>query len=340
VNATERNTSMCNSERKASLHPVISTHGHAGQKNDVPPVRTACEGRYLLRLANGQGWEFVAADGAGHWVEKLASIMELKRCEADGCPKLFFVRAEFGTDRWQGPLSRLLRSMAGDLPQSGWMFCDVRHLRIWAHPDVADVICETGDVGIHEVDISRMWQSLFPVYKRAADSGGLPLHAALVERNGTGVLLAAPGGTGKSTCCRRIPPPWKALCDDLTLAVADTDSQYRVHPFPTWSEYLWRRSETTWDVQRYLPLSAIVFLEQGTSDEMLPIGKGEAAACIMESASQVYHSFWGDLALGEQRSLKEKVFENACGLARSVPAFRLRVSLEGRFWEQLDRVLL
>jgi SynChlorMet cassette protein ScmC len=113
-----------------------------------------------------------------------------------------------------------------------------------------------------------------------------------------------------------------------------------VHPFPTWSDHLWRRSEPTWDVQRSLPLSAIVFLEQGPTDEAIPIGKGEATACIMESASQVCHSFWRDLALGEKRGLKEKVFDNACELARSIPAFKLRLSLDGRFWEELDRILL
>ena len=296
--------------------------------------------RYLLRLGNDQGWEFVATEGAGPWVESLASIMELKVCEPNGCPKLFFVRTESGMDWWQGPSLRFPRSMARDLPRKGWMAYDLRPLQLWAHPDVPDVICEIGDEGNHEMNIIRMWQSLFPVYNRAMDYGGLPLHAALVERNGTGVLLAAPGGTGKSTCCRRIPPPWKALCDDLTVAVADTDMQYRVHPFPTWSDHLWRRSEPTWDVQRHLPLSAIVFLEQGTTDEAIPIGKGKAAACIMESASQVCQAFWRDLALGEKRGLKEKVFDNACGLARSIPAFKLRVSLDGRFWEEMERVLL
>jgi hypothetical protein len=30
----------------------------------------------------------------------------------------------------------------------------------------------------------------------------------------------------------------------------------------------------------------------------------------------------------------------ACELARSIPAFRLRLSLDGRFWEEMERVLL
>jgi hypothetical protein len=30
----------------------------------------------------------------------------------------------------------------------------------------------------------------------------------------------------------------------------------------------------------------------------------------------------------------------AGGLARSIPAFKLRVSLDGKFWEEMERVLL
>ena len=40
--------------------------------------------RYLLQLGDGQGWEIVAARGVEPWVEKLASIMQLEPCPADG----------------------------------------------------------------------------------------------------------------------------------------------------------------------------------------------------------------------------------------------------------------
>jgi SynChlorMet cassette protein ScmC len=296
--------------------------------------------RYLLRLGNGQGWEFVAAEGVGPWVEKLASIMELKNCEPNGYPKLVFTRKRLGLDWWRDPVSRLTRNISGGLPDTGWEAHDLRSLQLWTHRDVPDVICEMGDEEDHDLNIVRMWLCLSPVYKRALESGGLPLHAALVERNGTGVLLAAPGGTGKSTCCRRIVPPWKALCDDLTVAVADTDRQYRVHPFPTWSDYLWERSGTTWDVQQHLPLSALFFLEQGTTDEVIPLGKGQASVLITESAAQVYQSIWRNLLPEEERRFKKKIFENACELAKGIPAFQLRVSLNGRFWEEMDRTLL
>ncbi len=296
--------------------------------------------RYLLRLADGQGWEIVAAQGVEPWVEKLASIMRLSTCAPNGCPKLVFMRKSLNRDWWRDPVSRLTQSVAGDLPEKGWIAQDLRSLQLWVHENAPDVICEMGDEQDHDLEIVRMWLALSPIYDRTLQSGGLPLHAALVERNGTGILLAAPGGTGKSTCCRRIPPPWNALCDDLTLMVVDPYRQYRVHPFPTWSNYLWKLLEGTWDVQQHLPLSALFFLEQGTDDEVIPVGRGQASVLITESATQVYQASLRNLVNEEERTIKEKIFENACALAGTMPAFRLRVSLEGRFWEEMEKVLL
>lgn len=338
VITAERNGSMCDSDRNAPLHPVMNIHGRAGQTSNIPPVRAAGEGRYLLKLGNGQNWEIVTTEDIGPWVGKLASIMRLKQCEPNGYPKLLFIREERVINRRQGLPPWPEEGISGNLPSDGWKAYPLPSLRFWVHPDVPDVVCEmAGDCG-HELEIVQMGQALCPIYFRAMQSGGLPIHAALVERKGKGFLIAAPGGTGKSTCCRRIHRPWSALSDDLSFVVADKNGNYRVHPFPTWSDYLWKRSEPTWDVQSHLPLSAIVFLEQGTKDEMTPIGKGEAAACIIEAASQICLSFWRDLAPGESRTMKKMIFDNACGLARSIPAFRLRASIDGRFWEEMEAV--
>ncbi|MGD0238054.1 MAG: SynChlorMet cassette protein ScmC [Syntrophorhabdales bacterium] len=307
---------------------------------DASPNPVNAQDRYLLRLADGQGWEIIAAQGVEPWVGKLASIMQLPYCESDGYPKLVFMRKSLERDWWRNPLSRLTPALAEDLPKRGWTAHDLRSLQLWLHDNVPDVICEMGDEQDHDLDIVRMWLALSPIYDRTLETGGLPLHAALVERNGTAVLLAAPGGTGKSTCCQRIPLPWKALCDDLTLMVVDAHKQYRVHPFPTWSNYLWKFLEGTWDVQHHLPLSALFFLEQGTADEAIPVGQGQASVLITESATQVYQASLRNLVNEEERAIKEKIFENACALAGTMPTFRLRVSTEGRFWEEMGRVLL
>jgi SynChlorMet cassette protein ScmC len=295
--------------------------------------------RYRLKLADGQGWEMVAAQGTEPWVQKLASIMHLERCEPNGCPKLIFMRARSDIDWWQDPVFGLTREVSEGLPCSGWKPQSLGVLQLWVHPDVPDVICWMGDGDDQDLDITRMWQSLFPFYQRAVESGGLPLHAGLVERNGAGVLLAANGGTGKSTCCRRIPSPWKALSDDMALIVVDTHQQYRAHPFPTWSDHLWNVQETTWDVQHHLPLSALFFLEQGEIDEVIPMGQGQASVLITESSGQVYQSILRYLTRDEERTIKEKIFDNASQLAKIIPAFKLRVSLHGRFWKEMERTL-
>jgi SynChlorMet cassette protein ScmC len=266
--------------------------------------------------------------------------MELKNCEPNGYPRLVFLRRRSCADWRRDRAFKLAKNIPGDFPTNGWNVHDLGAIQLWSHRDVPDVICWMGDEEDHDLDIIRMEQSLSPVYERTVQSGGLLLHAALVERNRTGVLLAAPGGMGKSTCSRRIPHPWKALCDDLSLMVVDTHRQYQAHPFPTWSNYLWKLSKTTWDVQHHLPLSAIFFLEQDTTDQVIPIGRGQASVLITESAAQALQSICRDPGREEKRTLKEKIFGNACELAKAKPAFSLRVSMNGRFWEEMERALL
>jgi len=294
---------------------------------------------YRLQLADGQGWEIVAAQGAEPWVDKLASIMRLPCAASDGHPKLVFTRKSLDRDWWRDPVSRLAPAVAKSLPEKGWIAHDLTSLHFWAHDEVPDVVCEMGDEQDHDLDIVRMWLALAPIYNRTLELGGLPLHAGLVEKKGRAVLLAAPGGTGKSTCCARIPAPWRALCDDLTLMVLDATGQHQVHPFPTWSNYLWKVSENTWDVHQHFPLSALFFLEQGESDQATSIGQGKASVLITESAEQVCQTAWRNLMPGEERYLKERLFQNACALAKVVPAFKLSVTLHGRFWEEIDKAL-
>jgi SynChlorMet cassette protein ScmC len=263
--------------------------------------------------------------------------MELGSSEAKGYPRLIFIQRRTGLSSCAGPTCRLDPNLKEDLPLSGWEQKNFTWLKVWFHPDVPDVICEMGPQVGYEQDILRMRLSLQPIYQKAQDSGGLPFHAALIEKEGMGILLAAPADTGKSTCCRRIPSPWYVLCDEETLIVNNGQKQNRF--VATWSEHFLRRSELSWGVQKCLPISAIFFLEQAETDEVVPIGKGQAAVLVYQSAAQVCYRNWVNLSLGEMRNFKKKLFENACALTLKVPAFKLRVSLKGRFWEQMEKVL-
>lgn len=272
-------------------------------------------------------------------MEKLASIMELETCDGNGYPKLVFIRKETDKQRRGEPICYLAPNMQDSLPRGGWQVRKLPAIHIWYHRDVPDVICEFGHEGNHELDILRKSLALYPIFERAQSSGGLPFHAGLVERYGTGILLAGSGNTGKSTCCRRLHSPWHPLCDDETLVVRDEQKRYLAHPFPTWSEYLWRQSEQTWNVEAHVPLSAIFFLERAEIGEVVPMGRGQTAVSIIQSATQVYRPNWNYLDREEARVLKKKLFDNACELAKEIPAFKLRVSLNGRFWEEIEKVL-
>jgi SynChlorMet cassette protein ScmC len=294
---------------------------------------------YQLKLANGQGWHLRACEKLRPWAEKLASIMELSKSESDEFQKLIFVKKNPAIEAKIKSLSWINHYLQQDLPSRGWKAHDLFVLRLWSHNEVPDLICELGDEDGYNLRILRMRSSLYPIYRRAQSSGGLPLHAALIERNGIGVLLAASNETGKSTCCRRLPTPWNPLCDEESLIVRDNQKNYRVHPFPTWSEYLERRFEQSWNVQQHLPLGGIFLLEQAQTDEIVALGQGEATACICQSSIQAFRLSWTNLEHKEIRILKQKIFETACELVKAVPTFKLRISLSGQFWQEIDKVL-
>ena len=293
---------------------------------------------YCLNLGDGQKWQFVFNTDVMAWGRKLVSMLELKNRKANGHPRLFFTRKTLNETEEACPLHQFVAYSKEELPKSGWMTHDLVSLRFWYHQDVPDVICEIGTEEGQVVDVIRMWLSLLPIYQKVRDSGGLPLHAALISFKEVCVLLSAPGGTGKSTCCRRLPAGWHELCDDETLIVYDRNQRYLAHPFPSWSDHVYRRSERTWNVQQHLPISAIFFLEQAEADEAIRIGQGQAAIRINSAATQVSYRYWRNLSLEEKRKEKNELFENACKLARAIPSYILRVSLTGRFWEQIARV--
>ena len=157
-----------------------------------------------------------------------------------------------------------------------------------------------------------------------------------------GVLLAGRSGVGKSTACRRLPPPWRALSDDETLLVRDGNGIIWAHPWITWSRLFGAekgdRSET-WNVQRAVPLRAIFILEQGEMDHVEPLGPGHAVTLLAELAHHTAKTFLQDLPTDEIVAFNNRLFENLCALAHSLPAYLIHVSLDGAFWDEIERKL-
>jgi len=300
----------------------------------IRPVRAQQKGHrgYSLCISDGCHWWLTCDRESQEWLDRLATIMGLDGSASDGSPKLIFAQMadmEAGVIPGPGTLDR----------DDGWYCIEYRSLRMWCHISAPDVVCEINNGEGYDREIVNMWTSLQPIYRRSIAIGGLPLHAALVELDGRGAVLPAPCDTGKSTCCRRLPDYWKPLSDDKTLVVHTKRKEYRAHPFPTWSEHQGGPSEKTWNVQYSVPVCAVFFLEQAEVDEVAPVGQGEAAYALSDSAALVCHTFWRKLDIEGQRNFKIELFNNACQMARQIPAFRLRVSLHGRFWEEMEKAM-
>jgi len=297
---------------------------------------------YYLHLSDGNNWWITGDADSIEYVNKFADIMRLKECLSDNFPKLIFFRVIkdqiIDMDNPFSPGSE--SSIIGAVLK----FHELTFINIWSNNNLHDVVCELieNKNGREEFEKNKylaMRASLKPVYLRSMRMGGLPFHAALVECAGRGILLAAKGGGGKTTCCRRLPDYWKILCDDENLVVLDKNEVYRAHPFPTWSDYSMKRLENTWNVQYSVPFSGIFFIEQSESDEIIPLSVGEASVLMTRSVTQVIGRLWNNLPREEQKATMRDIFNNAFEMAKIVPAFRLRVSLDGRFWENIEKVL-
>ncbi|MFQ5922643.1 MAG: SynChlorMet cassette protein ScmC [Anaerolineales bacterium] len=186
--------------------------------------------------------------------------------------------------------------------------------------------------------VQLSWLSLV-IARHASTRGGLLLHGALAEREGVGIILAGPGGEGKTMASNRLPPPWRSLSDDQTLIVRDAQGTYRAHPWPTWSRFMNGDSGGAWDVQHSVQLRGIYFLSQEEMDQANLVGEGEALCMLLESVAQASNLMCRDLSLPEKQALHMQRFDNACQLVKAVPAYELFISKNGDFWREIDQAL-
>jgi hypothetical protein len=79
-----------------------------------------------------------------------------------------------------------------------------------------------------QYELGRPWHSELLLWQR--DRGLLPVHAGLIERDGHGVLLGGPGGSGKSTtsltCMRQ---GWHYLADDYVAVERGPEGSFTGH---------------------------------------------------------------------------------------------------------------
>jgi len=185
----------------------------------------------------------------------------------------------------------------------------------------------------------QLHQLSLVIARQAQTRGGFLLHGALAERDGWGVILAGPGRVGKTTASRRLPSSWCSSSDDTTLVVCDEKGAYWAHPWPTWSNFMSDGPGGTWDVNHAVPLKAIFFLKQAHQDRVEPVATGQSVCLLVELAEHTSWSMSHRLTKDERRAIRLQRFENICTLVTMVSCYYLHLSLEGFFWEEIERVI-
>jgi len=272
-----------------------------------------------LKLADGSSWTLAAKDPpCTRIAELLSQIMQLHPTDSTGEKLLILQNCQPAN----GKLQQVFSADSYEMLSSGnSVVCSfARH--------------ETNDI----FHLQLMQLSLF-FASDAENKGGLLLHGALIAKNGQGILLAGPGDVGKTTASRRVPEPWVCYSDDSSLLVKDTQNRYYVHPWPSWGSFMHNRPGGTWEVQHFVPLQAIFLLRQSDKDHVESLGKGHAVSLLNQVAEQ---GWWG-LPHGFDKETKKKMrlqrFANICEMIKSIPVYMLHVTLDGAFWEEVDKVL-
>jgi SynChlorMet cassette protein ScmC len=293
----------------------------------------------LLELSNGLRWCVVSDETLSGHAARLAELLQLKRGWTGDCARLILISLD-GESRTCPPISWLRwNGLTRDVPDEGWRLRDRRRVRCWSHAAVPDIICEISETFVFNHDFIPGEPIIMALYDKAVESGCIPLHAGLCELEGKGVLLVGGSGSGKTTCCRRFPQPWRALCDDEVLVIPDAVQGYTGHPFPTWSQLVWGFSGKSWEVGKHTPVSAIFFLEHAETDSMVRLGQGNSAMRLFRSACEVMLRSRWDRDVLDMKTTRNQLFDNACRLARQVPAHVLHTSLHGHFWLEVEKLL-
>lgn len=258
--------------------------------------------------------------------------MNLSKAAKGKCNRLFFTQYDQSdTDYY--------KHLPEGLPKEGWTVRRFKPLLMLHHKELPDIICNIGNEIEGNQRYVRMMCSFRPIYEHLLMVGGTPVHAGLIVKDGSGVLLIAPQKVGKSTCCKRIPLPWVPWSDDLALIVRDTDSSYNVHPMPTLGNILQDLGPATWDVEAHVPLKAIFILEQSKFDQAVPARTSEAALEIYNAALRGWSYSLRDENMKPRTEIMKAAFNNACEVSKNIPCYNLCVSIDGHFWEEINRVL-
>lgn len=275
--------------------------------------------QYRLLFADGSHWAIAARD------EHAASVVS-ELCHAMGLQ---------ASGKFEGPDSGIARRLLVSMGESG----QTRAASFRPAEDDGTVLCVLSPYADSSGLYVQLMELSAVIARDAQSRGGILIHGALAEYRGNGVIMAAPGGIGKTTASNRLPSSWTSLSDDTTLVVRDRQGGYQAHPWPTWSRFVSGGPGGSWDVQRAVPLKGIFFLEQASEDLVATVGHGQAVAMLAGSSAQASLFMARDLGAEEVRAMHLQRFENINALIRCLPAHLLHISLTGPFWQQMEKAL-
>jgi SynChlorMet cassette protein ScmC len=278
-----------------------------------------------LHLADDSTWGIVVGDeGAAGICSRLTEVMQLRSHDKPIC-RLRVLTEGNGVRSNYTPIAHSCQFAAP------WTFLTPQE------ENTVTLLCPPARDNVRLT--SQLMQLSLVIAQHTQAKGGFLLHGALIERDGWGVILAGPGGVGKTTASSRLRPPWRSLCDDTTLVVRDDNGKYWAHPWPTWSNLMLDGIEGTWNVEHAVKLTAIFFLGRGEHNRIDPIGAGHSVPLLVELAEQASWSMAHGQGGDASRVLRLQRFENICYLANSMNCYYLRLSLDGAFWREIERVI-
>lgn len=290
---------------------------------------------YCIQLGNENNWWVTGYENGKGYADTFAEIMKLKECPLNEYPKIVFFESSSLNQISEKDIETVFPDSLNK-----WKTYDHNNFKIWHCLKSNNIAIEYKSEKLSKDDkYSAMWILLSFVFLKCLKTGALPTHSGLAEYKGKGVLFAASGGTGKSTTCRRLPSPWKVLSDDENLIMPEGNNKYRVHPFPTWGDYLWNRSKNKWDIHQSVPLSTIFFLERSDNDEVERLSRDKSSLFMTGTAYQVLAKAIKSMDKDNQAAIMGKIFNNAFDISKSIPIYKLKISLTGRFWEKVEEIL-
>ena len=211
----------------------------------------------------------------------------------------------------------------------------------WARPGPRDnpaLTCVLQPFENDQMLAVQLMRLALTIAREAETDGGLLIHGGLAEKKGQGVILAGPGGIGKTTASSRLSSPWHSLSDDTSLVVSDKQGVYWAHPWPTWSRFMFGGPGGQWNVQNAVPLKAIFFLSQASEIRAETMDRGKAICRLLETVKEASSLMSSRMFIDEIRAHNLQRFDNACEIVRSVPCYDLRLSMTGAFWNEIERV--